>query len=162
MTIDRARLQSLIRRERASYEAGHPLSARAAEAGGSLLGGVPMTWMAMWSGGFPLQLAGAQGNRLTDIDGHTYVDFCLGDTGAMAGHSPPATVAAVRRRIEELGGITTMLPTEDAAWVGDELARRFGLPQWSFALTATDANRWGVRVAPHLTRPPQNQVYNHS
>jgi glutamate-1-semialdehyde 2,1-aminomutase len=161
MTIDRARLQSLIQRERASYTAGHPLSARAAEVGGSLLGGVPMTWMAMWSGGFPLQLATAGGNRLTDIDGHSYVDFCLGDTGAMAGHSPPATVAAVRRRIEEQGGITTMLPTEDAAWVGNELARRFGLPQWSFALTATDANRWAIRIARHLTGRPKILVYNH-
>ncbi|BEP12990.1 aspartate aminotransferase family protein [Acidothermaceae bacterium B102] len=161
MTIDRARLQTLVQRERASYEAAHPLSMAAAKAGGSLISGVPMTWMAMWSGGFPLQLAGAHGNRLTDLDGHTYVDFCLGDTGAMAGHSPAATVAAIHRRIDELGGITTMLPTEDAAWVGDELARRFGLPQWSFALTATDANRWAIRIARHLTGRPKILVHNH-
>ena len=70
----------------------------------------------------------------------------LGDTAAMAGHSPPATVAAVQRRLGEQGGATLMLPTEDAAWVGEELARRFGVPQWSFALTATDANRWALRL----------------
>jgi glutamate-1-semialdehyde 2,1-aminomutase len=159
--VDRDRLQSLIVRERRSYEAAHPLSRAAAGRGGSLIGGVPMTWMAMWTGGFPLQLAGARGNRLTDIDGHTYVDFCLGDTGAMAGHSPEPTVRAIRRRIEELGGITAMLPTGDAARVGDELARRFGLPTWSFALTATDANRWAIRIARHLTGRPKILVYNH-
>ncbi|MEY2435653.1 MAG: glutamate-semialdehyde -aminomutase, partial [Acidimicrobiaceae bacterium] len=115
----------------------------------------------MWAGGFPLQLATAHGNQLTDLDGHSYVDFCLGDTGAMAGHSPAPTVAAVRRRIDELGGITTMLPTEDAAWVGDELSRRFGLPKWSFSLTATDANRWAIRIARHLTGRSKILVYNH-
>ena len=159
--VDRDRLQSLIVRERASYAAAHPLSRAAADNAGSLIGGVPMTWMAMWTGGFPLQLATARGNRLTDLDGHTYVDFCLGDTGAMAGHSPEPTVRAVRHRIEELGGITTMLPTEDAAWVGAELARRFGLPRWSFSLTATDANRWAIRIARHLTGRSKILVYNH-
>ena len=161
MTIDRARLQSLIQRERTAYEVGHPLSMAAAKGGGSMIGGVPMTWMSMWTGGFPLQLASAHGNRLTDIDSHTYVDFCLGDTGAMAGHSPAATIAAVHRRIDELGGITTMLPTEDAAWVADELTRRFDLPQWSFSLTATDANRWAIRIARHLTGRPKILVHNH-
>ena len=161
MTIDRVRLQSLIERERAAYEAAHPLSMAAAKGGGSMIGGVPMTWMGMWSGGFPLQLATAHGNRLTDLDGHSYVDFCLGDTGAMAGHSPAATVAAIHRRVDELGGITTMLPTEDAAWVADELARRFGLPQWSFSLTATDANRWAIRIARHVTGRPKILVHNH-
>ena len=80
-----------------------------------------MTWMAKWAGGFPIFLAEAAGSRVTDLDGHTYVDFALGDTGAMAGHSPPATVAAVRQRVDDLGGITAMLPTEDAAWVAGEL-----------------------------------------
>ncbi len=110
-----------------------------------------MTWMNKWSGGYPLYLARAHGNRVWDVDGNEYVDFALGDTGAMAGHSPPPTVAAVRRRIEDLGGITTMMPTEDAEWVGDDLTRRFGLPLWSFALTATDANRWALRLARQVT-----------
>ncbi len=113
----------------------------------NLFGGVPMTWMNMWSGGFPLHLAHASGNRVTDVDGHTYVDFALGDTGAMAGHSPAATARAVVERVGGLGGITTMLPTEDAQWVGAELTRRFGMPLWSFTLSATDANRWAIRLA---------------
>jgi glutamate-1-semialdehyde 2,1-aminomutase len=110
-----------------------------------------MTWMSKWAGGFPIFLDRAAGSRVTDVDGHTYVDFALGDTGAMAGHSPPATVAAVRRRLEELGGVTAMLPTEDAAWVAAELTARFGLPRWSFALSATDANRWALRLARLVT-----------
>ena len=97
-----------------------------------------MTWMTQWSGGFPLALGSARGNRITDVNGLTYIDFALGDTGAMAGHSPEPTVRAVTHRMATLGGITTMLPTEDAEWVGEELTRRFGLPEWSFTLTATD------------------------
>src|SRR6266702_8313681 len=116
--IDRQRLAGLIERERARYEAGHAASLRAfGQAGEHLLGGVPMTWMRMWPGGFPLYLATARGARLTDIDGNIFTDFCLGDTGAMAGHSPAPVQAAVAQRYGELGGATTMLPTEDAAWV---------------------------------------------
>jgi len=147
-TLDRTRLSSLIERERATYAENHPKSRAAFEAAQqNLFGGVPMTWMTKWSGGFPLYLDAAHGNRISDIDGHTYVDFALGDTGAMAGHSPEATVRAINERIGPNGGFTTMLPSEDAAWVGAELARRFGLPLWSFSLTATDANRWALRLA---------------
>jgi glutamate-1-semialdehyde 2,1-aminomutase len=147
-TLDRSRLTSLIERERATYAENHPKSRAAFEAAQlNLFGGVPMTWMTKWSGGFPLYLDAAHGNRISDIDGHTYVDFALGDTGAMAGHSPDATVRAINERIGPKGGFTTMLPSEDAAWVGAELTRRFGLPLWSFSLTATDANRWALRLA---------------
>src|SRR6516164_1131285 len=110
-TIDRDRLTALIDRERAAYRANFPASADAfAAAGKHLLGGVPLTWMRMWPGGFPLYHATASGARLTDIDGHEFIDFCLGDTGAMAGHSPAAVRDAVSRRYAELGGATTMLP----------------------------------------------------
>ncbi len=146
--LDRSRLDALIARERVTYVERHPKSAAAfAAAQGALFGGVPMTWMVKWSGGFPLYLDQAHDNQISDIDGHTYVDFALGDTGAMAGHSPAPTVAAISQRVATDGGLTTMLPTEDAAWVGEELSRRFGLPLWSFALTATDANRWALRLA---------------
>jgi glutamate-1-semialdehyde 2,1-aminomutase len=120
-----------------------------------------MTWMNKWSGGYPLYLSGAHGNRITDLDGHEYVDFALGDTGAMAGHSPRATVAAVTERIAELGGITTMMPTQDAQWVAAELTRRFGLPLWSFSLTATDANRWALRIARMVTGRPKVMAFSY-
>jgi glutamate-1-semialdehyde 2,1-aminomutase len=155
VTIDRERLGSLIERERATYAAEHPTSAKLFGEADHLFGRVPMTWMAMWSGGFPLYLDRARGNRITDVDGREYVDFALGDTGAMAGHSPRPTVEAVTERMGELGGITTMLPTADAEWVGNELTRRFGLPLWSFTLTATDANRWAIRLARLATGRPK-------
>jgi glutamate-1-semialdehyde 2,1-aminomutase len=162
MTDPRASLPALIHRERAAYRAANPRSAAAFTASGShLLGGVPMTWMRMWSGGFPLYLDTASGARLTDIDGHTYIDFCLGDTGAMAGHSPAATQQAVARRYGALGGATTMLPTEDAEWVAAELTGRFGPSHWSFTLTATDANRWAIRLARQLTRRPKILVFSY-
>ena len=161
-TIDRNRLTALIDRERAAYRANFPASADAFAAGGKhLLGGVPMTWMRMWSGGFPLYHATASGARLVDIDGHEFIDFCLGDTAAMAGHSPAAVQAAISRRYAELGGATTMLPTQDAAWVAAELTRRFGPAQWSFTLTATDANRWAIRLARQLTRRPKIAVFSY-
>ena len=160
--FSRARLAELIERERADYQDRHPLSAQAFDAAAAnLLGGVPMTWMRMWPGGFPLYLAGAAGARLTDIDGNEFVDFCLGDTGAMAGHSPAAVQDAIARRYTELGGATTMLPTEDAAWVGAELMRRFGPSHWSFTLTATDANRWATRIARQLTGRRKILVFNY-
>jgi glutamate-1-semialdehyde 2,1-aminomutase len=162
MSDYRARLSTLIDRERGAYTASHPRSAAAFQnSAGNLLGGVPMTWMRMWSGGFPLYLATASGARLTDIDGNSYVDFCLGDTGAMAGHSPAEVQEAVARRFGELGGATTMLPTEDAAWVAAELTRRFGPTYWSFTLTATDANRWAIRLARQLTGRQKILVYSY-
>jgi len=114
-----------------------------------------MTWMNKNAAGYPVYADRARGARLTDIDGHEYVDFSLGDTAAMAGHSPAAVVEAVTRRLSDLGGASTMLPTEDAAVVGAELSRRFGVPAWSFALTATDANRWAIRLLRAVTGRPR-------
>jgi glutamate-1-semialdehyde 2,1-aminomutase len=156
-TAQREQLAGLIARERETYERDHARSRELhAEAQGSLMAGVPMSWMAMWVGGFPLYLDRAHGATIVDVDGHEYADFCLGDTGAMAGHSPEPTM----RALAEIEGITTMLPTEDAAWVGAELARRFGLPYWQFALTATDANRWMIRMCRHVTGRPRIAVFN--
>ncbi len=118
-----------------------------------------MNWMVKWASPFPVFVEWAEGARFADVDGHEYVDFCLGDTGAMAGHSPAPTVAAVQRQIAR--GITTMLPSEDAVWVGEELTRRFGLPQWQFTLTATDANRFALRLARAITGRPKVVVHDH-
>jgi glutamate-1-semialdehyde 2,1-aminomutase len=153
--IDRGRLTALLAEEQATYATNHPRSKALFDQATHLFGRVPMTWMNMWAGGFPLYLDSATANRVRDVDGHEYIDFALGDTGAMAGHSPKATAAAVRRRIEEQGGITTMLPTEDAEWVAAELTRRFGMDLWSYTLTATDANRWAVRLARLATGRPK-------
>ncbi|MCD6725960.1 MAG: aminotransferase class III-fold pyridoxal phosphate-dependent enzyme [Solirubrobacteraceae bacterium] len=153
--ITASRLQELLERERAAFRVSHPKSGAAYEAADHLFGHVPMTWMNKNAAGHPLYLDRARGAHVWDIDGHEYVDLCLGDTGAMAGHSPPPTVRAVADRFGELGGATAMMPTEDAEWVGAELARRFGLPLWSFSLTATDANRWAIRLARAMTGRPK-------
>jgi glutamate-1-semialdehyde 2,1-aminomutase len=159
--IDRGRISELLAAERATYAERNPRSQQVAEErSGHLFAGVPMTWMAKAPGGFPLVHAEAHGSRVVDLDGHELVDFCLGDTGAMAGHSPPPTVAAVQRRFAEAGGATTMMPTEDAGVVAAELARRFGLPTWSFSLTATDANRWAIRLARAVTGRPRILVHS--
>src|SRR5439155_3198542 len=152
-------LEKLMQRELERFREEHPRSAELSErAKRSLLGGVPMHWMVRWAGGFPVFATDAEGARFRDVDGHEYVDFCLGDTGAMTGHSPPATVRAVKEQVDR--GITLMLPSEDALWVGEELARRFGLPYWQFALTATDANRFAIRLARAVTGRPKILVFN--
>lgn len=153
--IDRSALTDLLASEQQEFVRSHPRSRAAAEAAGALVGGVPMTWMSKWAGGFPVVQATASGNVVTDVDGLSYIDFSLGDTAAMAGHSPAPTVGAVLRRAAVTGGLATMLPTADGAWVGAELARRFGVPRWSFALTATDANRWALRLARMVTGRPK-------
>ena len=108
----------LLPRELERFEREHPRSRELAlEAEESLLAGVPMPWMIRWAGGFPVFAADAQGARFRDVDGHEYVDFCLGDTGAMTGHSPEPAVRAVAEQAAR--GITLMLPSEDALWVGE-------------------------------------------
>jgi glutamate-1-semialdehyde 2,1-aminomutase len=151
------RLEELIARERELFARRNPRSREwHEEARGSLLAGVPMSWMTMWPGGYPIYQDRAQGATVVDVDGNEYADFCLGDTGAMAGHSPEPTM----RALAGVEGITTMLPTEDAAWVGGELARRFGVPYWQFSLTATDANRWMLRMCRHVTGRPRVAMFS--
>jgi glutamate-1-semialdehyde 2,1-aminomutase len=158
-TIDRMRLARLLARELARFENENPRSRELFEqARRSLLAGVPMNWMARWAGPYPVFVRRALGARMWDVDGHQYVDFCLGDTGSMFGHSPPSVVRAVVRQLGR--GITTMLPTEDSVWVGRELAHRFGLPYWQLAMTATDANRFAVRIAREVTGRPKILVFN--
>jgi len=159
MSIDRNRVASLMQREQQRFIADHPKSKALFErAGHSLLAGVPMNWMRKWAGAFPPFVREAQGAHFFDVDGNRYVDLCLGDTGAMTGHSPLATVKAVEEQARR--GITFMLPVEDAVWVGEELQKRFGLKYWQFALTATDANRFSIRLARKITGRPKILVFN--
>jgi glutamate-1-semialdehyde 2,1-aminomutase len=153
-TIDRRRIRDLLSSEDQRFRDLHPQSAaRAALAGEHLLGGVPMPWMSRLPGEFPIFFDIASGAGFTDVDGHRYVDFCLGDTGAMAGHALEQVAEALGRQARR--GITTMMPNDDAAWVGAELHRRFGLPYWQMAMTATDANRFVLRFCRHLTGRPK-------
>ena len=157
--VDRGKLLDALRAEEERFVATHRRSGELfEEAKVSLLAGVPMPWMTEWAGPHPVFAASAAGAHFTDVDGNEYVDLCLGDTGAMTGHSPPPTVAAIAEQAAR--GITLMLPTEDSARVAGELERRFGLPYWQFALTATDANRFTIRLARAITGRPKILVYS--
>ena len=158
--LDRRRLAPLMDAERRAFVAAHPRSAAlATRARESLLGGVPMNWMVKWPGPFPVFVEHAEGAHVVDVDGNEYVDLCLGDTGAMAGHGPAATIEAVERQLRR--GITHMLPIEDAVAAGDEMRRRFGLRWWQFTITATDANRFSLRLARRITGRPLVAVHDH-
>ena len=159
--IDRVNLASLLERERKTYRDSHAKSLELYKDAKNLFGGVPMPWMNKWVGGFPLYMQSAKGNIITDVDGNEYIDFALGDTAAMTGHSPDASVKAIINRMQGLGGITTMMPTEDAQWVGAELTRRFKVPLWSFTVSATDANRWAIRLARLATGKSKILVFSY-
>src|SRR5438445_8907250 len=111
--IDRSRLQSLMQREQKKFVDEHPKSkALFDRASKSLLSGVPMNWMVKWAGAFPPFVREAQGSQFFDVDGHRYIDFCLGDTGAMTGHSPSAIISAVEQQVRRV--IALMIPSEYA------------------------------------------------
>lgn len=157
--LDWPRAQAFLAQERARFHEAHPRSAAlAARAREHLLFGVPLHWMNDWGTPFALHVDHASGAQVTDVDGHTLIDFCLGDTGAMFGHSPSPVAAAVARQATR--GFTTMLATEDAAVVGEQLAQRFGLPVWQFAMSATDANRYIVRWLRAATGRKKILVFN--
>ena len=157
--IPAARIEKMRSREARRYEKARPKSRRAMANGATgYLDGVPMHWMRDWPMPFPLVVAQARGAVLTDIDGHELADFCLGDTGSMFGHSPQPVARALRRQAKR--GLTYMLPSEDALHVGRLLVERFALPNWQIATTATDANRFALRVARAVTGRPKILVFN--
>ena len=148
--IDRGHLRRLHAREEERFLSLHPKSGELFErAKGVMPGGVPMSWMTKWPGKYPLFVERAKGARFVDVDGNELIDLCLGDTGSMTGHSPRATVDAIKSQLDR--GITAMLPTEDALVVSQELSRRFGLPLWQFTVSATDANRHAIRYSRLIT-----------
>ena len=157
--VDRKRLISAIADEEKQFVAKHPVSFAASKlASKSLIGGVPMPWMKRWPGAFPISFQSAKGARFVDVDGIEYVDFCLGDTGSMTGHAVTEINDAISRQLSR--GSTVMLPSEDSTWVGAELTKRFGLAKWQFSVSATDANRFVLRLARHITKRPMVLVHD--
>jgi len=157
--VDRNRLRELMAREEARFVKDHPRSGELFERGkGSLLAGVPMPWMSEWAGPYPVFVKEAKGARFVDVDGHEYVDFCLGDTGGMTGHAPEVAVRAIAEQAAK--GITLMLPSEDSLWSARRCAP-LRAPLLQFCLTATDANRFTLRLARAITGRPKVLVYNY-
>jgi glutamate-1-semialdehyde 2,1-aminomutase len=148
--MDRKRLAEFAKYEQKRFIEKHPKSGEMFLAAKEVMpGGVPMSWMAKWPGPYPIFVESAQGARFVDVDQNIYIDFCLGDTGSMTGHSPEPTVRAICEQVGK--GLTAMLPTQDAVIVSTELAKRFGLPLWQFTVSATDANRHVIRYSRHIT-----------
>lgn len=149
--INRSNLTALRKIEDQRFLETHKKSGELfAVAKDSMPNGVPMSWMSKWPGAYPVFVEEAKGASFVDVDGNTYIDFCLGDTGSMTGHSPDATVSAIREQVGR--GLSAMLPTKDAAVVSTELARRFGVALWQFTVSATDANRHVIRYARLITK----------
>jgi glutamate-1-semialdehyde 2,1-aminomutase len=157
--VRRDRLTAFAAREAARYASARPKAAAAMKAGaGTFLSGVPMHWMADWPMPHLPLVASAKGAKIEDIDGNTLDDFCLGDTGSMFGHSPPPVAKAIRAQARH--GLTYMLPTKAALEAGRLLTERFGNFRWQIATTATDANRFALRVARAITGRPKVLVFN--
>jgi glutamate-1-semialdehyde 2,1-aminomutase len=149
--INRSNLTALRKIEDQRFLENHKKSGELfAIAKDSMPNGVPMSWMSKWPGAYPVFVEEAKGASFVDVDGNTYIDFCLGDTGSMTGHSPDATVSAIREQVGR--GLSAMLPTKDAAVVSTELAKRFGVALWQFTVSATDANRHVIRYARLITK----------
>ncbi len=157
--IDKTRLKAIAKREAERFVGARPKTQATLRGGAdAYLDSVPMHWMKDWPMPFPMLVAGAKGARLADIDGHEIDDFCLGDTGSMFGHSPEPVAKAISRQARN--GLTYMLPTEAALEAGRLLTRRFGDFKWQIATTATDANRFAIRVARAVTGKPKVLVFN--
>lgn len=149
--INRSNLAALRKVEDQRFLEAHKKSGELfAKAKDSMPNGVPMSWMSKWPGAYPVFVEEAKGAGFVDVDGNAYIDFCLGDTGSMTGHSPEATVSAIREQVGR--GLSAMLPTKDAAAVSTELAKRFGVPLWQFTVSATDANRHVIRYSRLITK----------
>jgi glutamate-1-semialdehyde 2,1-aminomutase len=158
--IDLDRLAQLMKREAETFAQKHPQSKELFDrAQDSYLYGTPLHWMSLWPGPHPLYVESAQGARLRDVDGQEFIDLCLGDTGAMFGHAQPQVTQAIQKQLEH--GTTTMLPSADAIWVGEELGRRFGLKYWGMTTSATDANRTCIRLARMATKRDKVLCFSH-
>ena len=152
--IAESRIAELMNSEIERFVKGHPESQKMADrSSSSLLAGVPMPWMKRWAGPFPVVADRAEGGTIFDIDGNTYVDFCLGDTGSMTGHANDPISQAISLQAQR--GFTTMLPSSDIPWVANNLSERFGMAKWQFCLSATDANRFSLRLCRELTGKPK-------
>ena len=142
--IDRDRVAALTEREGAKLAGRTPASKRRYERGVKVMpGGVPSSFQE--NDPWPVYLERGEGARVWDVDGHEYVDFHNG-FGVMAiGHANPTVSAAVKARVDL--GTHFAAPTDGSIVVAEELADRFGLPQWRFTNSGTESTMDAVHLA---------------
>jgi len=143
-----ASLEDVIARQEDIFVARQPESRRmASRAAGALAGGVTSSWQNTRPQ--PVWLSHGTGSKIYDVDGNEYVDLAGGYGAALAGHGHPAIVEAVRGQV----GLGTHFaqPTRNAIIVAEELSRRFGLPQWRFANSGTEATMDAVHLMRAIT-----------
>ncbi len=147
-STSRPSLTEVIDEQEAVFIRRQPQSARLArEATSSLSGGVVSSWQI--SRPQPVWLSHGSGSKLYDVDGNEYVDLHGGYGVSLAGHGHPAIVRAVRSQVER--GTHFAQPTQAALAASAELSRRFGLPQWRFANSGTEATMDAVHLMRAIT-----------
>src|SRR5262245_56507877 len=147
-TSRRPSLADIIGEQERIFIARQPTSARlAVEAREALAGGVTSSWQI--SRPQPVWLSHGSGSKLYDVDGNEYVDMHGGYGVSLAGHGHPAIVAAVQNQVTR--GTHFAQPTRDAIIVARELTSRFGLPQWRFANSGTEATMDVVHLMRAIT-----------
>ena len=141
-------LKQIIAEQEEIFVRRQPASRRLAEqAQRRLAGGVTSSWQI--TAPQPVWLSHGQGSKVYDVDGNAYVDLHGGYGAALAGHAHPAIVRAVQQQVGR--GTHFAQPTEDAIAVAEELTRRFGLPQWRFANSGTEATMDAVHLMRAVT-----------
>src|SRR5215475_1654515 len=108
-TLDRRNqnLDSAVAEAEQRYVAANPNSARFNQSAKAVLPG-GNTRTTLHYGPFPLTMRSAKGSRVTDVDGHSYVDFINEHTAGLFGHSEPVIQAALKQAIDD--GLTLGAP----------------------------------------------------
>ncbi len=144
ITLDSERIRELTEREEKHLEAETRGSSKMFDRANKVLaGGVASSYQARdpW----PIYMTEGKGSKVWDVDGSEYIDFHNGFGSMVQGHAHPVISEAVQKRIEK--GTHFALPTEDAVWMGEELERRWGLPQWRFVNSGSEATMDAIRIA---------------
>ncbi len=156
-SIDRARVRELIAREERRLNDSTPQSAAMFERARHVLSaGVASSYQLRQP--WPIYLDRGEGSAVWDVDGRRYIDFHNGFGSMVQGHAHPAITEAVERRLRL--GTHFAAPTEDAVWVAEELHRRFGLEQWRYTNSGTEATMDAIRIARAATgREPIMKIF---
>jgi glutamate-1-semialdehyde 2,1-aminomutase len=143
-TLDRQRLAALTERQQELFRNRTATSARTYERAVKVMpNGVPSSFQS--NDPWPVYMERGEGSRVWDVDGNEYLDFHNGFGVMCIGHANPTVGAAVKARVDE--GTHFAAPTDGSIVVAEELSRRFGLPQWRFTNSGTEATMDAVHLA---------------